>query len=200
LARHPKITVWIISGRRRADVRLRAGVEGIHYLGIHGWEEDDRPLRLGSAWKYLHAAREKIANQLKDFHGLWIQDKQYSFTIHHRGAPPSFVRRAETELSSVLDGLQPHLRCLSGNSAWEIIPRIAGDKGVAVRRVLRHLGGSPLVIYVGDDGADELAFAALPRGFTICVAPRPYTRAKFAVRSTTEVQRLLRMLLKELSA
>ena len=200
LARHPKITVWIISGRRRADVRWRTGVEGIHYLGMHGWEEDDRPLRLGPARKHLRAARDRIADQLKDLRGLWIEDKQFSFSIHYRGASPALVRRAEGKLSSVLDGLQPHLRWLAGNSAWEIIPRIAGNKGSAVRRALRRLGGSPLVIYVGDDGTDEPAFAALPRDLTICVGPNRDTQAKFAVRNTTEVRKFLAMLLKELSA
>ena len=201
LARHPKNTIWIISGRRSADVRLRAGVGGIHYLGMHGWEDEDRPLRLGPAQrKHLRAARERFADQLQGLRGLWIEDKQFSFTIHYRGAPPALVRRAQGMVCNVLDGFQPHLRRLAGNSAWEILPTIAGDKGVAVRRVLRRLGGSPLVIYVGDDGTDELAFAALPRGLTICVAPGRDTRAKFAVRSTTEVRRFLRMLLKELSA
>ena len=163
LARHPKITIWIISGRRRANLQRRARVAGIHYLGMHGWEDNDRPLRLGPAAKPLRAARERIANQLQGLRGLWIEDKQCSFAIHYRGASPAQVRRAQGIVCNVLDGFQPHLRRLAGNSVWEILPRIAGDKGVAVRRVLRRLGGSPLVIYVGDDGTDELAFAWVRR-------------------------------------
>ena len=38
LVRSPRFRVWIMSGRRRADVRARVRVPGIRYLGLHGWE------------------------------------------------------------------------------------------------------------------------------------------------------------------
>src|SRR5690349_8152835 len=38
LARNPRFRVWVVSGRRRADIRARIGVPGIRYLGLHGWE------------------------------------------------------------------------------------------------------------------------------------------------------------------
>src|SRR5271157_432656 len=33
-----RIRIWVISGRRLADVRERIGVAGVRYLGLHGWE------------------------------------------------------------------------------------------------------------------------------------------------------------------
>ena len=38
LARSPRFRVWIVTGRRRTDVRARIRVPGIRYLGLHGWE------------------------------------------------------------------------------------------------------------------------------------------------------------------
>ena len=38
LARNSRIRVWVISGRRRADVRDRIRIPGVRYLGLHGWE------------------------------------------------------------------------------------------------------------------------------------------------------------------
>ena len=38
LTRSPRFRVWIVTGRRRADVRARVRVTGIRYLGLHGWE------------------------------------------------------------------------------------------------------------------------------------------------------------------
>src|SRR4051812_31571056 len=38
LARKSKVRVWVISGRRRGDVRDRSRIGGVHYLGLHGWE------------------------------------------------------------------------------------------------------------------------------------------------------------------
>src|SRR5437868_13110976 len=38
LARKPRVRVWVISGRRRADVHDRSRIPGMQYLGLHGWE------------------------------------------------------------------------------------------------------------------------------------------------------------------
>ena len=38
LHRSPRFRVWIVTGRRRADVRARIKVPGLRYLGLHGWE------------------------------------------------------------------------------------------------------------------------------------------------------------------
>src|SRR5215471_11415392 len=38
LARSPRFRIWVISGRRRTDVRARVAVAGVEYLGLHGWE------------------------------------------------------------------------------------------------------------------------------------------------------------------
>src|SRR5580704_3538376 len=45
LARHPRATVVVISGRRRADLRRRVAIPGVRYLGLYG-REDSRPVRL----------------------------------------------------------------------------------------------------------------------------------------------------------
>jgi trehalose-phosphatase len=36
LARSPRFLLWVISGRRRADVSARVSVPEIQYLGLHG--------------------------------------------------------------------------------------------------------------------------------------------------------------------
>src|SRR6266481_7127503 len=41
LTQSPHFRVWVVSGRRRADVRARIRVPGIRYLGLHGWEGRD---------------------------------------------------------------------------------------------------------------------------------------------------------------
>jgi trehalose-phosphatase len=200
LARHPRVQIWIISGRRRADIQRRVGVREIRYLGLHGAEDGVHTVKPGSEGKHLRAARRRIAREIQDLRGIWVENKRSSFTVHYRGASTAAVRQAEVMLTRILDEFLPHLRRLTGNCAWELLPRNQCDKGVAVKRELRRMGFSPLVIYVGDDGTDELAFAALPQALTICVAPRHITRAKFALSSITEVRIFLGILLKELKA
>src|SRR5713226_4905577 len=38
LARRPRVTLVVISGRRRPDLQRRVGVHGIHYFGLYGAE------------------------------------------------------------------------------------------------------------------------------------------------------------------
>ncbi len=200
LARHPRMRIWIISGRRMSDVRARVGIDNIRYLGLHGLENGDYTLRLGPAWKPLEMAREMVMDHLGGMQGVWVEDKGASFTVHYRGVSNLIARRAHEGVRLILDRFHDDLRQLSGNRAWEILPTNQVDKGIAVIRELRRAGLSPLVIYVGDDGSDELAFAALPNAITVCVGPRHRTRAKFVLRNTADVRNFLRRLKKELTA
>jgi trehalose 6-phosphate phosphatase len=38
LARHPRVTLAVISGRRRVELQHYIGLPGIRYLGLYGWE------------------------------------------------------------------------------------------------------------------------------------------------------------------
>src|SRR6202163_5039655 len=38
LARHPRVTLVVISGRRRAELLRYIGLPGIRYFGLYGWE------------------------------------------------------------------------------------------------------------------------------------------------------------------
>src|SRR5665213_3983546 len=43
LVRHPRVTVVVISGRRRAELLRYIGVPGIRYFGLYGWERSGHP-------------------------------------------------------------------------------------------------------------------------------------------------------------
>src|SRR5579859_6954670 len=73
LARHPRVTLVVISGRRRADLRRRVGLRGIRYLGLYG-EEDSRPLRLSSSVRQaLDRVGARLASWLSRQPGVWIE-------------------------------------------------------------------------------------------------------------------------------
>ena len=55
---------------------------------------------------------------------------------------------------------------------FDIRPRMYWNKGEAVRWIASRIGQpNALVIFIGGDPTDEDAFAALPDGITIGVAP-----------------------------
>src|SRR5260370_17332234 len=44
LACNPRLRLWVVSARRRADIRARVRVPAARYLGLYGWERRCLPL------------------------------------------------------------------------------------------------------------------------------------------------------------
>ncbi len=194
LARHPRVTLCFISGRRRSDLRRRMMVPGARYLGLHGWERGDGLVSLAPSQKLLQKARGLIEERVRGLRGIWVEDKGLSFVVHYRGARIAGARRAETAVREVLKRLGPELRQLAGSKIWEVIPKELPGKGSAVCGVLREFPGPLLPIYVGDDTADEPAFAVLRQGLTVRVGLSRPTSASFFLRNPAEVMRFLEKL------
>ncbi len=85
LAGSPHFRIWVISGRRQADVHARTRVPGIRYLGLHGWEGRGRVLA-GETQRCLPVLMARLEVCLGNIPGMWIEDKQHAFAIHYRGA------------------------------------------------------------------------------------------------------------------
>ncbi len=199
LARHPRITLCLISGRRRADLRRRVRVAGARYLGLHGWEGQECAQLPGSSMKLLQRARGLIEERVRGLPGIWVEDKKLSFVVHYRSSPPGAVRRAGAVVREVLGRLAPFLRRLAGKKIWEVLPREAKGKGMAVRELLSKFHSSALPIYVGDDATDESAFAILRRGLTVRVGSPRSTGAIFYLRNSAEVVSFLEKLEEEIA-
>lgn len=194
LARHPRTQFWIVTGRKIADVRRHVRIHGVRYVGLHGWETDHRQV----APQDMRAARARLGPFLQDisvglapWRSVRIEDKGVAIAVHYRGARPRTVKNARRALQSVLQSSGRRLRVIPGCRVWEVVPPQLKGKGAAVRSILASLPGRPLVIYAGDDTADESAFAQLPRAVTIKVGKRGPTRARFFLRNPEEVARLL---------
>ena len=194
LSGRARVRIWIISGRRYADVRRRAGIRSVRYLGLHGWERGDRRGLPGHARIRIEAARQLLSAGLAPFPHIWIEDKGLCLVIHFRRAPASEVQRARPLVGAILKAFDNDLRLMNGNKIWEALSKEVSGKGEAVRGILADLSGSPLVFYLGDDTTDEAAFAALPRGITVRVGRPRATRARFSLRNPKEVRQFLEKL------
>jgi trehalose 6-phosphate phosphatase len=198
LARNPRAHICVISGRKRADVRLRTSVPGIRYLGLHGWDGDGREPLNPETRRILERARQRVAHQVAPMSGVWVEDKGPVFAVHYRGASNGDVGLARAALQTTMAPLTD-FHVVANKYAWEVLPRAIGDKGTAVVRELNLFGRPALPFYLGDDTTDEPAFAALPGGVTVRVGRRTLTRAKFQLRDTAEVRTFLERLHLELS-
>ena len=192
LARRPRLRIWVISGRRRADVRGRIQVPGLRYLGLHGWEDHRNGKLSAEARALLAQARTGLGARVKQTAGIWIEDKEAALALHYRGAPQASIAVGRSALREVLEPLNTGLHLMEGNQVWEVIPRELGGKGTAARRAWYAFRRNALPVYLGDDANDESAFAALSTGITVRVGPKCASKARFRLQSPPEVRRFLR--------
>ena len=197
IARSPRFRVWIVSGRRRADVRQRVGVAGIRYLGLHGWEGRAAPAIPAETREAFSCARSWLSCLMLDVPGIRIEDKGVSMAIHYRTVTADGIRRARKYVHGVIAPFADQLQLIRGRRIWEIAPREIGDKGVAVRAEWRAAASDATPIYIGDDLMDEPAFVALKRGITVRVGPSARTSARYRVKSVAEVLHFLEALAEE---
>jgi trehalose-phosphatase len=185
LARRPRVTVGLVSGRRLDDLRLRARIDGpVYYAGLHGLEIVGNG---GTAFVHprvtetrglLQVLARALAAHLTALRGVRLENKELSVAVHTRQASPDDRCEARRIVERIVG---PHLdrstfRLLPGSSVMEIMPNIAWTKGDAVRWIqadVERRYGPCWPVYLGDDVTDEDAFRAVGRdGLTIIVGER----------------------------
>lgn len=196
--RHP---VAVLSGRGRADVAARVGLESLAYAGSHGFEI------AGPAFQHevgaevpeaIESAAARLREHLDGVPGVLIEPKRFAISVHHRLAVPSDLPRIEAAVDAVL-AEHPDLRKALGKKLFELRPALDWDKGKALLWLLEALHLDPaatLPLYLGDDLTDEDAFHAIAgTGIGILVAeePRP-TAATYFLRDPEEVREFLELL------
>jgi len=198
LAHHPNVTVWIISGRNRADLRAHTRIKGVRLMGLHGWERRSRQQLLAASGKAIRQARTFIQKSLAKLPGLWLEDKGAVLVVHYRGASPPQVRQGRSMTQTLMRDLAPPLRMMPGKKIWEILPPEIKGKGEAVRELAARQPPGTLAIYAGDDTTDEQAFRALPGAITVRVGPRRATNASFRLKNPSEMHEFLKLVRTEL--
>jgi trehalose-phosphatase len=195
LARNPRIRVWVISARRRAEVVARIRAPAIHRLGLFGLERGSRTLPPSGP---IMAVKEALRATLPRHPAVWIEDKRITLAVHYRDAPAPVCRLAAECVNRAVEPWSGSLRIAPGKCVWEVIPRELGDKGAGVRREVARCPGRVLPVFVGDDVSDESGFASLAATVGIRVGTPARTRARYRVEGPEQVHRFLEKLRAEL--
>jgi trehalose 6-phosphate phosphatase len=199
LASHSNVRVAIVSGRTLRNIRELISVNGLSYFGVHGGEREGKPVPLSTkSRRALEAAKRSARRELGEVRGIWIEDKGLSFAVHYRDANSADAASAGAAVARFAEASGNTLHLLHGSCVWEVLPREIPGKFTAVDDELGHLRSGTAVIYIGNDGTDEVAFAELPGGITVRVGRESRTCARYSVRSPAEVLRLLARMEKEL--
>ncbi len=195
LARHDKVFLAIVSGRKRDDLLRLVGIGGVHLFGLQGAERSGtKPIINRAARRALAAAKRQARSLLAATPGIWIEDKGAIFTIHFREAKPAGAEHARKILTKLLASSTHCLHALNGAKSWEVLPIEISGKGAAVLAQLRELPPGTIAVYIGDDGTDETALAVLKEHISIRVGEARNTKANFYLRDPSEVLQFLRRL------
>lgn len=182
----------VISGRARSDlVKWLSGVPVWHLSGNHGlepWAEDAGYAARVKRWQ------RQLAHRLERYHGVVIENKTYSLTVHYRHARPR--RPAVLAVQSALGALRG-ARLIRGKEAISVLPSDSVDKGDALQRA-RRLLHCDLAMYVGDDDTDEDAFADSSTGTVIGVriGSKRRSKALYHLKNQLEIDTFLRKLIR----
>lgn len=184
-----RFPVVVLSGRARRDAWTRLqGIAVREVYGNHGIE----PTHASEELRQLVAGwGQRIARWLSTWEGVWLEDKQYSLTVHFRNSPvPELAREAAREAALHLGSV----RILPGKLCLNILPSGIAHKGQALVDAQRRFAAGKAV-YIGDDETDEDVFAAcdLEHVLGVRVGRIPGSRAAYYLHSQSEVEQVLQV-------
>ena len=173
LVSQPDIRITIISGRRLTHIQSLIPVPGIHMAGTYGLEhctpdgeiiyrvdrDTIRPLlaELKEQWHLLLAGRS----------GFFLEDKRWTLAIHAKDADEdeanTILRQAGEQANSLLKREPTGLFRLQGGHRFLEFGPNAADKKQTVKYILSTYpwDNDVLLVYLGDDDKDEVAFEAV---------------------------------------
>ena len=196
LALQQRVPVGIVTGRSLADMRERLGFVPDYLIGNHGLEGVPGERRRHAAlvevcsrWKHWLAPRVAAIDP-----AIWLEDKHYSLSLHYLQARDH--PQAMAGLSGLFAQLQPVPRIIPGKCIFSLLPAGRGDKGEAVRQLMRftHLDSA---LYVGDDVTDEDVFRLPDPGiFSVRVGRSDTSTARWHIDGHHAIGTLLDELLR----
>jgi trehalose-phosphatase len=205
LAQLSSVTVTVMSGRPLVDLCPLLPVQGIAYVGTHGFEirtetGETRFLVPPSAFiSIMSRLQRDLAPILASSPWLLLEHKQHALALHYRQAPLEEGEHAVKQFLTIVRAYQKRgvaLEVIHGKKVVEVRP-LGVNKGKAVQSLLEGSDNKTLPLYIGDDATDEDAFKVLNgRGITILVAEQPRrTAAQYYLKDPEEVFSFLSRLL-----
>jgi trehalose 6-phosphate phosphatase len=202
LARHPRIRVAIISGRRLGHIKRLVPVSGIFLAGTYGVElrtpQGQRIDRVDydAIRPLLDQLKPHWAQLITNRKGFYLEDKDWALALHARFADAreaeDLLARARRQAEQV--AAEGPFRVLGGHKFLEIGPQLA-HKGRTVDYLLdQHPWSGALPLYIGDDDKDEEAFGVIQSrgGLAVVVSAEPReTLADLRLKSPDSTRRWL---------
>lgn len=198
LAKDPKNTVIIISGRDRSRLENWLGdIDNLYLVGGHGiwvytpeekkWTMTSTP---DNSWKDI--VRPVIEMYIDRMPGTLLEEKEFSLALHYRQCDVKMVTNKIREIKETLMGMtsSTSISIQEGNKVLEVKDSRVNKGAVASNFINNH--DFDFWLGAGDDFTDEDLFTAIPEdGFSIKIG-LGNTSAAYSLRSWRSMRRVLR--------
>ncbi len=194
-----RVPVVIVSGRGRRNVSEMVAIDGLGYVGSHGFDivgpEGSSVAReiAANTLPILDEAEAELRTALEAIPGALVERKRFGIAVHFRLVADGAFGRIDEAVRNAL-ARRPDLRRAEGKKVIELRPDVDWDKGCAVLWLLEELGMSDAhPIHIGDDLTDETVFTAVAdegTGIFVGTDDRP-TAATLRLEDTTQVGEFL---------
>jgi trehalose 6-phosphate synthase/phosphatase len=200
LADHPANSLVLISGRDRDTLTQWFGQLTGTLVAEHGSWIRER----GSDWKILKQQSSEWKSQIVPIlqmyadrlPGAMVEEKDSAVAWHYRTADPEQAQRLAGELLDHLVAFTANIeiQVLRGHKVIEV--KTAGiTKGTAAQHIIER-ENPDFILSIGDDWTDEDVFGMLPEWAYSLRVGIANTRARFNLKNTRDVSRLLEALVK----
>jgi trehalose 6-phosphate synthase/phosphatase len=202
VAERPGTRVSIVSGRPRDDLDRWFGALRVELWAEHGaWLREGtrtewRPMLDLTDRAWIARARAVMDEWVDRTPGAFVELKSASLAWHYRQAARGFGRAQARTLRVALSRAlaEDPVDVLEGKKVLEVRRRGA-TKAAVVGHVLACDPPPAAILALGDDRTDEEMFAALPRHAVTVRIGGGTTSARYRVRDSSAVRRLLEDLL-----
>jgi trehalose 6-phosphate phosphatase len=197
------VSVAIISGRRLDHIQKLVPIRGVLLAGTYGVEmvapngEKIRRLKYNTIRPILEEIKPEWESVIAGEENFFLEDKGWSLALHARFVEDILAEQILTAAHSIAEEYiqQSPFQILGGNKFLEVGPTIA-DKGQTIEYLLNRIPNmEKLLVYMGDDDKDELAFKVVNanEGISVLVSSNEReTNAHFRLQSPMEARQWLR--------
>ncbi|HSJ69542.1 MAG TPA: trehalose-phosphatase [Anditalea sp.] len=203
------IPVAVISGRDRANVASKIGLNNLIYAGSHGYDitgPNGLDMQYGPGQEtlpLLDEAEDLLKSKLESIKGAMVERKKYAIAVHYRNVADDQVEEVKRIVYEEL-GRHENLKEGLGKKIIELKPNLDWHKGKALDWILEKLGlhaEKYLPVFIGDDVTDEDALEVIKsHGIGIIVGNHDETTyANYLLYDTDEVAEFLQVLSQHIS-
>jgi alpha,alpha-trehalase len=194
-----RFSVAVLSGRDRADVAGRVGLDHLYYAGSHGLDiagpgTIHQAPGADAAAVQLTDSAAALEQTLRNVTGVAVERKRFSVAVHYRQVDTTHSRQVVEAVEHAAS--ERGLRIRAGRQVRELVPDMDWHKGRALewlRNTLEIDQARTCLVYIGDDETDEDAFRVLgPDG--IGLRPGARVAASLADYHLTDVDAVRRFL------